>query len=254
MTPPALVQWVCATGQAEDARHPVWSRMLSVQEQVRASRFVRAEQADQYRTSHVGLRRWLGERLGVAPAALCFGQAGQSGKPVLLPCAGHFSFSHAGPAWAAALRPASSGPVGIDIECLDAFTAADPGFARLVLSPAERLAWRTLDAACAARALARVWTRKEAVLKAIGCGLRRAMSSLDVGWAGVPRTLAAPDLDGVPCTWRVQDLHGLAAGLVGALAWQVAEHSIAVAAARPFPAPANPGPRLPMECLAHDTL
>ncbi|WP_162616505.1 4'-phosphopantetheinyl transferase family protein [Xylanimonas allomyrinae] len=94
---------------------------------------------------------------------------------------------------------AATGPVGVDIEDVDA-VAAHP-VAGVLLSPAEHEAGHPLDA----ESLTRTWVRKEALLKATGYGLHVPPSAvtLSLPGAGEPRLLgwAGPGAAPVPVAW-----------------------------------------------------
>lgn len=96
------------------------------------------------------------------------------GQPVLQHHELHTSRSYAGPVVAVAVS--SAGPVGVDVEQVAA--VAFPGFAGVALGPAER--------AGSDAARARAWTRKEAVLKAQGTGLRVDPRTVDVTSSRLP--------------------------------------------------------------------
>ncbi|HWS57814.1 MAG TPA: 4'-phosphopantetheinyl transferase superfamily protein [Actinotalea sp.] len=129
------------------------------------------------------LRGVLGTRLG-RPAAdvrlrarcpRCGGPhgrvvVGSDGPPL------HVSLSRSGPLIAVVL--CRSGPVGVDVESRDAVARAR--LADVVLSPTELVAHHRLAPADRAAALARAWVRKEAVLKALGTGLRLAPGAVEV--------------------------------------------------------------------------
>ena len=90
-------------------------------------------------------------------------------------------------------------PVGVDVEQLDGRPHplggdGDPeALARLVLSAAERAALAAVPPAGRARAFLVAWTRKEAVTKATGDGLRAAFSDVVVAAdAGPPRLVSWP--------------------------------------------------------------
>jgi 4'-phosphopantetheinyl transferase len=107
-------------------------------------------------------------------------------------------------------------PVGVDVEQLDGRPHplggdGDPeALAHLVLSPAEQAVLAAVPPAGRARAFLVAWTRKEAVTKATGDGLRAAFSDVVVAAdAGPPRLVSWPyerspqsvsllDLDAVP--------------------------------------------------------
>lgn len=94
---------------------------------------------------------------------------------------------------------AARGPVGVDVEEIDA-VAAHP-VADVLLSPGERAAGHPLDA----ESLTRTWVRKEALLKATGHGLHVPPSAvtLSLPGDGEPRLLAwdGPGPTPVPVEW-----------------------------------------------------
>lgn len=98
------------------------------------------------------------------------------------PCAPgglHMSLSHCEEV---ALVAVARSPVGVDAETLAAASDDDlDDLADLVLHPSERAAFDGASGAVRPRAFLRLWTRKEAVLKARGEGLGdRLLSELEV--------------------------------------------------------------------------
>ena len=171
-------------GTATEAGHP----FLDDEEQSRASAFVRAEDRARFAFAHVTLRQLLGARLGLSPAELRFGRdrcpccGGPHGRPVVLPRAPlEFSLSHGGDLVVIGI---ASSPIGVDVEPVP----EGPGSLEVArqLHPEER---RHIDAngPAAPLELARLWARKEALLKGMGAGLGRDLSADDVtrsvpGW------------------------------------------------------------------------
>jgi phosphopantetheinyl transferase len=159
-------------------------------ERSRAARFVRDVDRARFIVAHAGLRRCLGRALDCAPEAVHFRQ-GPGGKPELSPESSgrqplFFNLSHSP---TVALVAWGVAPLGVDVEDVDpqraAFTSA--------------------------------WTRKEALLKALGAGLSRDPASIDLiaslhsegAWSWVdPQT-------GV--SWMIQELN-LGHAHTGALA------------------------------------
>ena len=92
------------------------------------------------------------------------------GKPALSGGDLEFSVTHAGDLVAVAVAAA---PVGVDVEQLAGRPRSDPeALARVVMAEEERTALAALPPAERARAFLVAWTRKEAVTKARGDGLR----------------------------------------------------------------------------------
>ena len=147
------------------------------------------------------LARYTGRR----PADVRFdrtcGQCGEPhGKPVLAGGGAgdgaEHSVAHSGDLVAVAVARA---PVGVDVERLEGRPHplggdGDPeALARLVLSAAERAALAAVPPTERARAFLVAWTRKEAVTKATGDGLRAAFSDVVVAvGAGPPRLVSWP--------------------------------------------------------------
>jgi len=98
------------------------------------------------------------------------------GKPYCPRCGAHFSISHSGEqVWLAVCR---EGPVGVDVEAMRPL----PEMAELAarLHPREQAHILSEAADARAEAFYRCWTRKEAVLKALGRGLSLPLDSFAV--------------------------------------------------------------------------
>lgn len=154
------------------------TQVLDAAELARAARFQRAIHREAYIAAHAALRGILGRALGLAPASLMFNN-GPAGKPTLSTPTHprmHFNLSHANDHALVVLS--TQGEVGVDLECLpvqgleelDASIFSAHEIAAVAACPAEH------------RPLARLrcWVRKEAVLKAAGCGLSDEVRTLTV--------------------------------------------------------------------------
>ncbi|WP_240468143.1 4'-phosphopantetheinyl transferase family protein [Streptomyces dangxiongensis] len=188
---------------------PELEDILDEDERERARRGREPGMRRRFVVAHAAVRIILGARLGRAPASLCLTR-GRWGKPRLAHVPGpHFSLSHSGELALLALAPR---PVGVDVELsragLDTMRLATRFF------PAEECAWVARDGH---RAFARLWTRKEACVKAAGGRLTQGMA-LPVARGAGQRTVRDPTgcLAG---PWRVQDvpLPGPYAGAVALL-------------------------------------
>jgi 4'-phosphopantetheinyl transferase len=137
---------------------------------------------------------------GQRPARVSFdrvcGQCGKPhGKPAVRGGGPELSVSHSGDLVAVALATA---PVGVDVEQLDGRARelgdGDPAaLARMVLAEEERAALAAVEPEGRARAFLVAWTRKEAVTKARGDGLR-----VPFGEVVVAADLAAPRVTAWP--------------------------------------------------------
>jgi 4'-phosphopantetheinyl transferase len=97
----------------------------------------------------------------------------------------HFSVSHSGGWVAVAVRRGA--PVGVDVEQVGAWTAAElRDLALVVLAPEERAVLSQTPAGARAAAFTTYWTRKEAAVKATGTGLLSPLPELVVSPPGTP--------------------------------------------------------------------
>lgn len=150
------------------------------------------------------LRQVLGARSGAAPNELAF-RAGEHGKPSLSAGAAagcHFNLSHAGGWW---LLATTDSPVGVDLEMADRAVDAARLAAR-VFTPGERAALQFAgdDTAAARSVFLDCWTRKEALLKAIGTGFAGGAKSFHVGPG--PDDSIVPTPGHIPAALRVRSL------------------------------------------------
>jgi len=167
-TAPAVGVWWAAPVGADPA---LWA-LLDEVERERHDRLRRPADRDRFLTAHALARLVLGRTLGRHPATLalraeCRHCGGPHGKPQLASGELELSLTHAGDRVGVAV---ASLPVGIDVEDV-ALTRVDPSLAAAVLAPADLDRWAALPPARRAAALLRVWTRGEAVVKALGVGL-----------------------------------------------------------------------------------
>lgn len=157
--------------EVEVTDSPADLRLLDAGERIRAER---KRASAPFVTGHALVRRVLGELLDLDPAALSFERScatcgsERHGKPSLVGIPG-WSFSLSYTSALAVVTVAEGVEVGVDVEDL---TDADfEGFTGVTLSRDEADAFAGLDGRDLLNARARVWARKEAVLKATGYGL-----------------------------------------------------------------------------------
>lgn len=188
---------------------------LSDDERARAARFVFEPDRRRYLAAHSGMRRLLAAETGLASAALRF-EAGRHGKPRLTAVgAPSFNLTHSGDVALLAIAP--RGEIGIDAEVLrEVGRAID--LAERHYTPAEQAELAAAPPARRDRAFLQVWTRKEAVLKAVGSGLTIAPESFEAGASPQPRCVDV-DLGARVARVEVRTIDAAGDDLVAALAW-----------------------------------
>jgi 4'-phosphopantetheinyl transferase len=148
--------------------------VLTAEEAAACARFLRPEDAELCRAARGLVRRALSAHLRVPPETIALGRD-PGGKPRLAgldPPALRFNLSHArGLVVLAVVADASVEP-GIDVEPLD--RPVGPGLLGAALAPSEAAALAAMPEPARPAAFLRLWTMKEAVLKAAGIGLAAA--------------------------------------------------------------------------------
>jgi len=159
--------------------------LLDSGERTRRAALTRPEARDRFTAGRVLLRSTLAAATGVAPGSLALA-LGAHGKPALEPRilgAPAFNLAHTADVVALALGHAPA--LGLDIEVLAERPSAER-IARRRFAPAEAAWLADLHGEERARAFLRLWTAKEALLKALGTGIAGGLASVEL----------APDPDG----------------------------------------------------------
>ncbi len=174
--------------------------LLSPDERARAARFRRPQDARRFCRARVALRVILGQALGEDPAGLRF-DYGPQGKPVLATDSSlAFNVSHSGELALVAL--CLGGEVGVDIERVRDDFSGDAIAERFFC--AAELSWlRGLPADRRQDGFFRLWTRKEAFLKARGEGIWHELDRFDVS-PSPPQPIVVPGAE--ETLWYVHDL------------------------------------------------
>ncbi len=154
---------------------------LAPDEEARARSFVAPRDRDRFTAGRAFLRLLLAKYLGVAALEVDF-RYDPHGKPALANprCGLRFNLAHSG---ALAVCAVTHGrrDVGVDVEHVKPLEDAG-SLARVVLSPLELARLDALPEPVRLRSFYEAWTRKEAFLKALGCGLNRPLHSLEVSF------------------------------------------------------------------------
>ena len=149
------------------------------------------------------LRLGLAMYLEKAPQKIALA-TNRHGKPCVAECSAlHFNVSHSGGLGAIAFT--TEGEVGIDVEAI----RCDVGALEIASAHFTRNEAAMVAAAATAQeqasAFLRLWTRKEAVLKAAGCGLLGGLEGVDVSHEPLDQVkLCGATGDGTESYWRIQ--------------------------------------------------
>jgi 4'-phosphopantetheinyl transferase len=190
--------------------------LLNPGETQRYADFRRQQDKDRFLTGCTLIRLAIGGYLGVPPGEVvvergCDQCDRPHGKPAV-PGGPQLSISHSGSQ--VVLAVTRRHPVGVDVE-QGSLTASYRDLAASVLDPAERAYVDAVDEAALPAAFLRYWTRKEAVVKATGAGLRTALKSVVVSAPDAPAEVLAHPGGG---DFHLFDLRQAAPGHLAALA------------------------------------
>jgi 4'-phosphopantetheinyl transferase len=209
----AIVVWLARLDQPA-ATVTAAAALLSPSERTAAERGrddVRRRRTMARAAMHVALAH----HIGCAPERVRLG-TGPGGKPVItnrLRRRCWFNAARSNDICVVAVTGA--GPVGVDIEHETRNTTDIRALIARACTPDEAAVLAQEDDAHLANAFLRVWTRKEAYLKATGAGLAVGPQTVSVT-AGEPPAIVRADHDN-PRAWSLTTLHPHA-GVVGALA------------------------------------
>jgi 4'-phosphopantetheinyl transferase len=181
----------------DDATPAAFCPVLSPDEIERMERFKMPFLRSRFAVARGTLRILAGRYLEVPPESLKF-RYGAQGKPELDGL--HFNISHSGSRMAAAFS--CDGPLGLDIEEISPRLHARD-IAGRYFNTREREELETTDEAEFLRGFYRLWTAKEAVMKATSLGFALELSSIEIGLN--PLRLASLKWDG-PCDWELHDI------------------------------------------------
>ena len=201
---------------ASNAELTMLVRLLSDDELARAARQASAQHRAQFIVGRARSRQILARYLAMPPEALRFSY-GKHGKPLLSQHRHALSFNLSHSAGLAALAVSRCGAVGIDVEQL---RPVGTDISLRFFTASEKAVLARLSGRHWLEAFYRCWTRKEAVLKAIGKGLAGGLGVFDVALAREATSGPLHIRGGEPGysrRWSLYDLP-LDAGFVGALA------------------------------------
>ncbi len=183
---------------------------LSPADEARAASFVHLQDQQRYARSRAALRWVLAAHTGCPPLELPL-WVDEMGKPHLPDAmASPFNLSHSGDVAVVAIG--RHRPVGVDVETWSQ-QAGMPELIEQFMSPTEQGRVKGMPATQAATCSLRAWTRKEAVLKALGTGLSHDARCVEVGLSADPMSWPADDIrpGHRVCVQSIETPEGLAA-------------------------------------------
>ena len=217
--------WAAALARPAD-QVAALALQLSGEERERAARFRHVPSRNEFIVARVLLRVLLGECLGADPREVRFSRTAR-GKPRLAgpdPAQLCFNVSHSHGLALFALTGRCE--VGVDLEHVRPFSD-EMGLAERFFTPREAAALRALDGRGRRETFFRLWTRKEAYLKAHGLGLSFGLERVEV--SHTPEDPAhVVHIDGdrrEAARWSLRTLSP-APGYVGALALQAHDYRL----------------------------
>lgn len=178
MPRPSVQVWTMRVGVLTAADTAGWMELLDGTEKRAAARFAFPRHRIQYVGAHALTRIALGAAVSVDPADWQW-MAGPHGKPAALlagaPAPVSFNISHAEGVVGVAVLAAGDAELGFDVEPFD--RTVDLGVADRYFRP-EEVAWlASLEEVERRHGFMRLWTLKEAFIKATGEGLSRDLAS-----------------------------------------------------------------------------
>lgn len=195
------VRWV-QPQSADTATMAAWHALLEPAEQARAARFHLDADRHAYIAAHALARRMLSEAGGLAPDAWRF-TIGPAGKPEVAPGHGlawlRFNLSHTRNLVACAVT--STDDVGLDVEDLGRREAGE-GIAERFFAASEAALIAAMPRPRQHEAFLRIWTLKEAFVKANGEGIAMGLENFGFTLGETPTLAFAPESTGPVAAWR----------------------------------------------------
>jgi 4'-phosphopantetheinyl transferase len=175
---------------------PILRRLLAADERVRADRFRFEADAHRLIIGRGVLRMLIGELLHMLPERVAFTYS-DSGKPSIVGV--HFNVAHSGELILIATHKYR---IGVDVERVDRMVDV-VAMSGVCFTAGERAL--ILESAATQEAFFRLWTRKEAWLKAVGSGLSVPLRLVDVADTTAPMIAPGAVIAGTPPS-RIIDL------------------------------------------------
>ncbi len=180
--------------------------MLTFEERERGHRFLRLQDRIQFVLGRVVVRRICANQLKIKPTAVQI-ELSRSGKPYAVCPSSRFEFNISHATGIVVIAWNASHPVGIDVESTDQSLPFQE-ISRVAFSETECAVLSTANLDEVQHMFFRIWVRKEAVLKAEGCGICETLQSFSlvhqynsqVVWPSILRFPSSMRL------WKIVDL------------------------------------------------
>ncbi|MGX2996431.1 4'-phosphopantetheinyl transferase family protein [Streptomyces sp. JNUCC 64] len=196
-----LVLWAPALDRAE------LRGLMSAEERARYEQFSEPSDRARFASARALVRTAMGRATGVAPGLVPFDRkcrycGGPHGKPRVPGATTRFSLSHSGGLVGLAL--AEGAEPGIDVERISARRVGR--LAPRVLSARELRDLEAVPSGERSAAYHTYWTRKEAILKAVGRGISSSLRGISVSGPDAPAELTHGNGDFAPSDIAMSDL------------------------------------------------
>lgn len=180
--------------------------VLSKDEVDRSDRFVFTRDKERYLAGRILLRTALATYIGLAPDKIAI-KHGNSGKP-FIDAKVQFNCSHSQEIFVIAVSDHKG--IGIDIESIRPLDDIE-GLMRQVFSEKEKEFIRTQSQSMQKQVFFQLWTRKEAVLKALGKGIDSSITQFSVlsSTARMWLSLSKEICGELPTRWLITDVVGI---------------------------------------------
>jgi 4'-phosphopantetheinyl transferase len=220
--------WWLALADTPDHAWSRWTTMLDDEERARAARFVHEHDRHQFIAAHALLRILLQELAG-GPAGAWRFTVGSHGKPALHPDhrLGRLAFNISHTRGAVACAMTLDHDIGVDIEDLER-----PGrlleIAHAYFAPDELIVLRGAPPATQRTVFFRLWTLKEAYIKAHGDGLSLPLDRFAFSLSP-PRIAFAPGFPDDAAAWQFSTLAATATHILSVAVRHGGTNTVAVA-------------------------
>lgn len=176
--------------------------VLSSDERHKADCFASQRARQRYVITRGVLRQVLSRYLSLEAKALCF-ELGCFGKPYLAGIGLHFNLSHSDDTLLLAV--CNFADIGVDLEVIKPRHHLE-NLVERCFSPRESAYWHALSGEERLQVFFRLWTKKEAFVKAVGRGLALGLAQCEFEPMPAGQLITIPDEYGEASAWRVREL------------------------------------------------